>query len=103
MRGCPPPVDIVHGLKVGLFVLGDGLPDRMQIERRMNVTIRVRVGARRCQQVVQCAFSDPRFSRVKWWDPHSGVPISNRAQYVGPTTAAARAPTPTAGSSPRHR
>jgi hypothetical protein len=32
-------VDTAHGLKVDLFVLGDGLLDRMQIERRMNVTI----------------------------------------------------------------
>ena len=32
-------VDSVHGLKVDLFVLGDGLLDRMQIERRMNVTV----------------------------------------------------------------
>jgi hypothetical protein len=32
-------VDAAHGLKVDLFVLGDGLLDRMQIERRMNITI----------------------------------------------------------------
>jgi len=32
-------VDTAHGLKVDLFVLGDGLLDRMQIERRMSVTI----------------------------------------------------------------
>jgi hypothetical protein len=32
-------VETAHGLKVDLFVLGDGLLDRMQIERRMNVTI----------------------------------------------------------------
>ena len=32
-------VDTAHGLKVDLFVLGEGLLDRMQIERRMNVTI----------------------------------------------------------------
>ena len=32
-------VDTVHGLKIDLFVLGDGLLDRMQIERRMHVTI----------------------------------------------------------------
>jgi len=32
-------VDTSHGLKVDLFVLGDGLLDRMQIERRMTVTI----------------------------------------------------------------
>jgi hypothetical protein len=32
-------VDTAHGLKVDLFVLGNGLLDRMQIERRMNVTI----------------------------------------------------------------
>ena len=32
-------VDTAHGLKVDLFVLGDGLLDRMQIERRMKVTI----------------------------------------------------------------
>ena len=28
-------VDTAHGLKVDIFVLGDGLLDRMQIERRM--------------------------------------------------------------------
>ena len=33
-------VDTAHGLKVDLFVLGEGLLDRMQIERRMNVAIR---------------------------------------------------------------
>jgi hypothetical protein len=32
-------VDIAHGLEVDLFVLGDGLLDRMQIERRLNVSI----------------------------------------------------------------
>jgi hypothetical protein len=32
-------IDTAHGLKVDLFVLGDGLLDRMQIERRMNITI----------------------------------------------------------------
>jgi hypothetical protein len=32
-------VDTAHGLKVDLFVLGEGLLDRMQIERRMNLTI----------------------------------------------------------------
>ncbi len=32
-------VDTAHGLKVDLFVLGDGLLDRMQIERRMSVAI----------------------------------------------------------------
>jgi hypothetical protein len=32
-------VDTVHGLKVDLFVLGEGLLDRMQIERRMEVTL----------------------------------------------------------------
>jgi hypothetical protein len=32
-------VDTVHGLKVDLFVLGEGLLDRMQIERRMKVAI----------------------------------------------------------------
>jgi hypothetical protein len=32
-------VDTAHGLKVDLCVLGEGLLDRMQIERRMNVTI----------------------------------------------------------------
>jgi hypothetical protein len=32
-------VDTAHGLKVDLFVLGEGLLDRMQIERRMNVLI----------------------------------------------------------------
>ena len=32
-------VDTAHGLKVDLFVLGEGLLDRMQIERRMKVTI----------------------------------------------------------------
>src|SRR3954470_14770428 len=32
-------VDTAHGLKVDLFVLGDGLLDRMQIERRIDVTI----------------------------------------------------------------
>jgi hypothetical protein len=32
-------VDTAHGLKVDLFVLGDGLLDRMQIERRQNVSI----------------------------------------------------------------
>ncbi len=32
-------VDTVHGLKVDLFVLGDGLLDRRQIERRVFVTI----------------------------------------------------------------
>lgn len=32
-------VDTAHGLKVDLFVLGEGLLDRMQIERRMSVTI----------------------------------------------------------------
>lgn len=32
-------IDTAHGLKVDLFVLGDNLLDRMQIERRMNVTI----------------------------------------------------------------
>lgn len=32
-------VDTAHGLKVDLFVLGDGLLDRMQIERRMRVTL----------------------------------------------------------------
>src|SRR6202162_1756641 len=32
-------VDTAHGLKVDLFVLGEGLLDRMQIARRMNVTI----------------------------------------------------------------
>jgi hypothetical protein len=32
-------VDTAHGLKVDLFVLGDGLLDRMQIARRLNVSI----------------------------------------------------------------
>ena len=32
-------IDTAHGLKVDLFVLGDGLLDRMQSERRMNVSI----------------------------------------------------------------
>ena len=32
-------IDTAHGLKVDLFVLGDGLLDRMQIERRITVTI----------------------------------------------------------------
>jgi hypothetical protein len=32
-------IDTNSGLKVDLFVLGEGLLDRMQIERRMNVTI----------------------------------------------------------------
>jgi hypothetical protein len=32
-------IDITHGLKVDLFVLGEGLLDRMQIERRTTVTI----------------------------------------------------------------
>jgi len=32
-------VDTAHGLKVDRFVLGEGLLDRMQIERRMNVAI----------------------------------------------------------------
>jgi hypothetical protein len=32
-------IDTAHGLKVDLFVLGEGLLDRMQIERRMNITI----------------------------------------------------------------
>jgi hypothetical protein len=32
-------VDTAHGLKVDLFVLGDGLLDRMQIERRISVPI----------------------------------------------------------------
>jgi hypothetical protein len=32
-------IDTAHGLKVDLFVLGEGLLDRMQIERRVSVTI----------------------------------------------------------------
>jgi hypothetical protein len=32
-------LDTAHGLKVDLFVLGEGLLDRMQIERRITVTI----------------------------------------------------------------
>jgi hypothetical protein len=32
-------IDTAHGLKVDLFVLGDGLLDRMQIERHIAVTI----------------------------------------------------------------
>jgi hypothetical protein len=32
-------IDTAHGLKVDLFVLGDGLLDRMQIERRIKITI----------------------------------------------------------------
>ena len=32
-------VDTVHGLKADLFVLGDGLLDRRQIERRVFVTV----------------------------------------------------------------
>jgi hypothetical protein len=32
-------VDTAHGLKVALFVLCDGLLDRMQIERRLHVSI----------------------------------------------------------------
>jgi hypothetical protein len=32
-------VDTEHGLKVDLFVLGDGLLDRMQIERRFRVAV----------------------------------------------------------------
>lgn len=32
-------IDTSHGLKVDLFVLGDGLLDRMQIERRMNIAV----------------------------------------------------------------
>lgn len=32
-------VDTTHGLKVDLFVLGDGLLDRMQIERRISVVV----------------------------------------------------------------
>lgn len=32
-------VDTAHGLKVDLFVLGDGLLDRRQIERRITVTL----------------------------------------------------------------
>jgi hypothetical protein len=32
-------IDTAHGLKVDLFVLGEGLLDRMQIERRMHVLI----------------------------------------------------------------
>jgi hypothetical protein len=32
-------VDTAHGLKVDLFVLGDGILDRMQIERRVPVAI----------------------------------------------------------------
>ncbi len=32
-------VDTRHGLKVDLFVLGDGLLDRMQIERRLEVAV----------------------------------------------------------------
>jgi hypothetical protein len=32
-------IDTDHGLKVDLFVLGDGLLDRMQIERRIKITI----------------------------------------------------------------
>jgi hypothetical protein len=32
-------IDTAHGLKVDLFVLGGGLLDRMQIERRITVTI----------------------------------------------------------------
>jgi len=32
-------IDTAHGLKVDLFVLGDGLLDRMQIERRITVAI----------------------------------------------------------------
>jgi hypothetical protein len=32
-------VDTEHGLKVDLFVLGDGLLDRMQIERRVSIAI----------------------------------------------------------------
>jgi len=32
-------VDTAHGLKVDIFVLGDGLLDRMQIERRVSVAI----------------------------------------------------------------
>jgi hypothetical protein len=32
-------VDTAHGLKVDVFVLGDGLLDRMQIERRVRVSI----------------------------------------------------------------
>jgi hypothetical protein len=32
-------IDTAHGLKVDLFVLGEGLLDRMQISRRINVAI----------------------------------------------------------------
>jgi hypothetical protein len=32
-------IDTTHGLKVDLFVLGEGLLDRMQIARRMRITI----------------------------------------------------------------
>ena len=32
-------IDTAHGLKVDMFVLGDGLLDRMQIERRFTVTV----------------------------------------------------------------
>ena len=32
-------IDTSQGLKVDLFVLGDGLLDRMQIERRMNIAV----------------------------------------------------------------
>ena len=32
-------VDTAHGLKVDLFVLGDGVLDRMQIERRVNIAV----------------------------------------------------------------
>ena len=32
-------IDTAHGLKVDLFVLGEGLLDRMQIERRIKITI----------------------------------------------------------------
>jgi len=34
-------VDTVHALKVGVFVLGDGLLDRMQIERRVPVEVEI--------------------------------------------------------------
>jgi hypothetical protein len=32
-------IDTAHGLKVDLFVLGEGLLDRMQIERRIKIAI----------------------------------------------------------------
>ena len=32
-------IDTAHGLKVDLFVLGDSLLDRMQIERRVNIAV----------------------------------------------------------------